>query len=70
MIKIKISKCINSCPFYFNSMDGMECTHPSMLELGAYNNMIITHGIDIPEKCPLRKEDLIVKYELLERGII
>jgi hypothetical protein len=52
-------------------MDGMECIHPYFDNLGSYENMIITqeNGTNfIPEKCPLREEDLTIKYHL--EGII
>lgn len=62
-----IKKCIYQCPFYHRSMDGMECVHPYFDDKEAYENMIITqeNGINfIPEKCPLRKEELTRTYLL------
>lgn len=62
-----IIRCIHGCPFYHRSMDGMECNHPYFDDKGAYENMIITqeNGINfIPHKCPLRKENLTIKYQL------
>jgi hypothetical protein len=70
MKNIKIKKCYNSCPFYGTSMDGMQCNHPYWKDKGAYDNMIISQDNsrdgNIPEKCPLRKEPLVVslKYSL------
>lgn len=57
---IKISGCIDICPFYQVAMDGMDCGHPFFEDKGAFDNMIITqdNGKDgkIPPKCPLRKK--------------
>ena len=61
--KHKIMKeCIHHCPFFGSSMDGMECHHPYFDDLeNPYDCMIITQNDygKIPEKCPLRKEDLM-----------
>lgn len=69
MIKeIIITECCRSCLFFRVSMDGMECGHPYWKDKGAYENMIITQdnsvGGKIPDKCPLRNEDLMVVYRL------
>jgi hypothetical protein len=69
MIELKeIDRCYSSCPFFGNSMDGMECRHPFWDNKPAYENMIITHDNskngDIPEKCPLKYDFLIVNYKL------
>ena len=64
---VSIKKCIHSCPFYSNSMDGMQCDHPYFDDKGAYDNMIITHNEGtngVPIRCPLRKEELKVRYTL------
>lgn len=63
----KIKDCFHSCPFFGNSMDGMECNHPYWKDKGAYENMIITRNNNdgnVPEKCPLRDEQLIITYKL------
>lgn len=64
----KVTQCYQRCPFFFSSMDGMECVHPVFKELPAYSGMIITHenskGGKIPDKCPLRKETLTYKLEI------
>jgi len=64
----KISQCYQSCPFFGVSMDGMFCKHPYWEGKDAYANMIITQDNskngDIPEKCPLKKSDLTIKYKL------
>lgn len=66
--EIKVTRCKNVCPFYGNSMDGMECNHPHWEGKGAYENMIITQtnsiGGNIPEKCPLREDKLTIVYKL------
>lgn len=57
-----IKSCINRCPFYATSMDGMECSHPFWDDKKAYDNMIIRHGgPDIPDECPLKKEDVVIE---------
>jgi len=68
--KNKITKCYHSCPFFASPpMDGMECNHPYWESKGAFDNMIITQSNSrdgkIPEKCPLRKEQLTVEYVLV-----
>ncbi len=64
----KIKQCFHSCPFFKSNMDGMFCDHPYWLDKGSYENMIITHENsrdgEIPEKCPLRIEDLIIRFKL------
>lgn len=66
--EIKITGCYHSCSFYGNSMDGMQCNHPYWEDKGAYVNMIITQDNsrdgNIPEKCPLRNEQLTIVYKL------
>ena len=51
------------CLFFRNTMDGMECGHPYYDDKEAYKNHIIDidnrHGI--PDKCPLRRDDLMIK---------
>jgi hypothetical protein len=69
--EIKIKECFHRCPFFGNSMDGMQCNHPYWENKGAWENMIInqqnSRGGNIPEKCPLKNEQLIITYKL---GII
>lgn len=65
---ININRCINECPFFESTMDGMQCGHPYWEGKEAYDNMIITwdnggHG-KIPPLCPLKQENLTVKYQL------
>lgn len=64
----KISGCQNRCPFFNSTMDGMECVHPYWEDKNGYDNMIITQQNSrngkVPEKCPLRIEDLTIKYKL------
>ena len=62
--EIKITGCKHWCPFFGISMDGMECNHPYFDDKGAYDNMIIDHEVDIPTRCPLRKEPLDIHYKL------
>lgn len=69
MKKIKhIKQCLHHCPFYENTMDGMNCGHPYWNNKGAYESMIINTSNSsngkIPEKCPLRKESLEIIYKL------
>jgi hypothetical protein len=64
---IKIMRCMYRCPFYTTEGQVMACNHPFWKTKEPYDNYIITqeNGRDsIPEKCPLRKEDLIIKYRL------
>jgi len=67
-IENKITNCYHSCWFFGTSMDGMQCNHPIWKDKGAYSNMIISHDNckngNIPEKCPLRIEDLVITYKL------
>lgn len=64
----KIKQCFHSCPFFGNSMDGMQCNHPYWDDKEPYDNMIITQDNSrdgkIPEKCPLKKSDLTINYKL------
>lgn len=69
MVKeIKITRCYHQCPFFGNSMDGMQCNHPYWEDKGTYENMIITHVNSkdgkIPGVCPLRNEQLTIVYKL------
>ena len=57
---ILIKSCIRSCPFYFSSMDGMECGHPYFNDKNSYERLIINQGDKIPKKCPLRKYGTLV----------
>ena len=63
-----VDKCFHGCWFFNVSMDGMECNHPYWRDKKPYENMIITQGNSrdgkIPEKCPLRNENLITIYKL------
>lgn len=65
---IIIKRCINECPFFETSMDGMQCGHPYWETKESYDNMIITWGNGghgkIPPLCPLREKDLTIKYQL------
>jgi len=66
-IKKEITSCFHNCTFHNKSMDGMECGHPYFKDKGAYENMIITQENSmnkIPEKCPLKQEQLVITYEL------
>lgn len=67
-MEIIIDKCRNRCPFYSSNMDGMFCGHPYWDDKKPYDNMIITqsNSVDgkIPLKCPLRIEELNIKYKL------
>lgn len=62
----KISRC-KTCDFFHGSMDGMECRHPYWNDKGAYENMIISHDVDIPEECPLRARPLAIRYILAKK---
>jgi hypothetical protein len=66
--EIKITGCYYSCTFFGNSMDGMVCNHPYWKDKGAYENMIITQDNSrdgkIPEKCPLKNEQINIVYKL------
>ena len=62
-IKEKIVKgCYHECTFFSTDADGMKCKHPFFDDKDAYENMIITQQNSrdgsIPEKCPLRIEDV------------
>ena len=63
-----ITDCYHSCSFFGTGMDGMRCEHPYWKDKSAYDNMIITQDNSrngkIPEKCPLRKEELTITYKL------
>lgn len=63
-----ITKCIHQCPFFGTDNDGMYCGHPYFDGANPYDNMIITQDNwgegNFPEKCPLRKESLYIKYHL------
>ena len=65
----EINKCYHSCPFWANSMDGMFCNHPYWDDKEAWSNMFISQDNSrngkIPEKCPLRKEELTINYKLV-----
>lgn len=67
--EIKINSCFHNCTFFGVSMDGMYCGHPYWDNSeSAYDNMIITQDNSrdgkIPEKCPLKKENLTIIYTL------
>lgn len=61
-----VNTCIYGCDFYSSTSDGMECGHPYFDDKNSYDRMIIDRTGKIPEKCPLRKEELIItcKYSL------
>jgi hypothetical protein len=67
-IKINVIGCYHSCPFFGTSMDGMECHHPYWKDKESYAGTIITQDnsrdCKIPEKCPLRTEELTITYKL------
>lgn len=65
IITEKVSRC-RCCDFFIASMDGMECDHPYWDDKGAYDGMIVSHEVKIPDKCPLRIEPLTITYELME----
>jgi len=71
--EIKITGCYyggtnQSCPFFGYTADGMQCNHPYWKGKGAYENMIITQDNSrdgkIPDKCPLKNEQLTIVYKL------
>lgn len=66
----KITDCFFHCPFFGSTMDGMQCNHPYWDDIeDAYANMIIDQNNSrdgkIPPLCPLRQEDLTIKYQLV-----
>ena len=70
---VVIKQCYRECPFWETSMDGMQCGHPSFneeLKKDTYANMIITQSNSrgrVPDECPLRKRDLIMKTTIKYR---
>lgn len=64
----KITSCYQSCPFFMSTPDAMVCNHPYWEDKEPYSNMIITHENsrdgNIPPKCPLREQELDIKYTL------
>lgn len=64
-ITTKVAVCRN-CPYYWVSMDGMECGHPYWKDKGPYDNMIITQQNvrTIPKECPLRHSPVVHTIEL------
>jgi len=64
----KISGCYHMCPFFATDADGMKCGHPYWIGKRSFDNMIITQQNSrygkIPEKCPLRDDELIITYTL------
>jgi hypothetical protein len=65
----KIKGCYHECPFFGVGSEGMICGHPYFdNSTDPFDKMIITQNNSreglIPEKCPLRKENLIINYEL------
>lgn len=64
----EIKGCFHVCPFFGTSMDGMECKHPHWDDKGAYENMIInqdnSRNGNVPLRCPLRTEPLVITYKL------
>lgn len=66
---IKITKCGHYCPF-FNGNDIMSCFHPYWDDKGSYDNCIINqdniygNNPKLPEKCPMKIEDLTIIYKL------
>jgi len=65
MNTIQVIRC-RTCPFFTVSMDGMECGNPYFKFMGAYSNMIIDQSNveNIPEKCPLRTENVVTVVQL------
>jgi hypothetical protein len=65
----EISQC-SKCPFWGNSMDGMECRHPYWESKAAYENMIITQSNvgSIPKECPLKNESVTTIVRLSANG--
>lgn len=68
MIKIieKITNgCYFECTFFNKSGNCMECCHPFFDDKNVYENMIITQENsrdgNIPEKCPLRANDIEIR---------
>jgi len=64
----EIKQCYRSCPFWGNTMDGMECKHPHWDDKSGYANMIITQSNSrdgkVPYQCPLRIESITITYKL------
>jgi hypothetical protein len=62
-----IYQCFMTCPF-FGSVHVMTCDHPYWEGSPVGLNMIITHENsrdgNFPQKCPLRMEDLTIKYRI------
>lgn len=63
-MEIKVINCRYSCPFFGFEEKMMICKHPYWNDKRPYENLIIEHNDKIPEKCPLRKENLTIVYKL------
>jgi hypothetical protein len=69
MVQTKIiDNCYKNCIFFGKNMEGMECRHPYFDTQPSYSGMIITSENvrigEIPEECPLRKEEVTVIYKI------
>ena len=65
--EVIVTQCFNNCPFWHNSMDGKECSHPYWDDKEPYSSMIITHDNSkgmVPDECPLRKFDFVKTIKL------
>ena len=66
--EIQVVGCFHSCPFFGSTMDGMVCNHYYWKDKEAFSEMIITNDNskdgNIPEKCPLKIEQIEVTYKL------
>lgn len=64
MKKVKeIDGCYRICPLQADSIDGPYCKH-TFFENAQNGEDILSRDEWIPEKCPLRKEDLNITYKL------
>ncbi len=61
--KRKQIKSCRSCDFFHSTPRDMDCVHPKM-ELKTKWQFPITCDNKIPEKCPLRDGDLVIRYSL------
>jgi hypothetical protein len=68
--RLHLIQCYKTCPYYRNTMDGMECGHILFRIIGFPSGMIITNQNSIgrfPDKCPL----IIVRlFKILNKIIL
>lgn len=66
--EIQIKQCYHSCPFFKTTNQEMYCNHPFFEDKSEYENYIITQenskNEKVPEKCPLKTENLTINYKL------